>query len=129
MESPNSGQLRALVVDDPRDPTIVLGKLLEKLGCDVTTCQVASECIDHAHRTHPHLILLDIAMPRRNGFTLADELLNANLQQFYLVALRACLEIAILRVIDEKGTAPSPYCVLPTRTEPHPWTGESIPAI
>jgi hypothetical protein len=43
--------------------------------------------------------------------------------------LRACLEIAILRVIDEKGTAPSPCCVLQTRTEPHPWMGQNIPAI
>jgi CheY-like chemotaxis protein len=87
MESATSGLLRALTVDDQRDSVYLLGKLLETLGCEVTTCQVASDCTDHAHRTHPHLIVLDISMPGKNGFTLAEELLNANLPKFYLVAL------------------------------------------
>jgi CheY-like chemotaxis protein len=87
MESPNTGAVRALVVDDQRDSAYVLGKLLEKLGCDVATCQGAAECVDHAHRVRPHLILLDIAMPQKNGFVVAEELLSAGLPPFYLVAL------------------------------------------
>jgi two-component system, chemotaxis family, CheB/CheR fusion protein len=87
MESPNTGHLRALIVDDEPDFLLTLAEVLEILGCDVSTCYNASECVDHAHRTHPNLIILDISMPGMNGFAVADELLNAALPKFYLVAL------------------------------------------
>ncbi len=87
MESPTTGHLRALIVDDEPDPAVTLAEVLELLGCDVSMCHDGSECVDHAHRSHPHLILLDIAMPRKNGFVVAEELLTARLPPFYLVAL------------------------------------------
>jgi two-component system, chemotaxis family, CheB/CheR fusion protein len=87
MESPITGHPRALVVDDEPDSTLTLAEVLEMLGCDVYTCHDASECVDHAYRTHPHLILLDIVMPQKSGFVVADELLTARLPPFYLVAL------------------------------------------
>jgi CheY-like chemotaxis protein len=87
MEGSASGRLRALIVDDQRDSVHVLGKLMECLGCDGILCQSGFECVDHAHRTHPHLILLDIAMPQKSGVTVAEELLNADLPPFFLVAI------------------------------------------
>jgi CheY-like chemotaxis protein len=87
MECSESGRLRALVVDDQRDSVYLLGKLLSVLDCEVTTCQVSDECIGHAHRMHPHLVLLDLAMPDKNGFMVAEELLSAELPPFYMVAL------------------------------------------
>ena len=87
MESPTTGHLRALIVDDEPDAAVTLAEVLELLGCDVSMCHDGSECADQAHRTHPHLILLDIAMPRKNGFMVAEELLTTKLPPFYLVAL------------------------------------------
>jgi two-component system CheB/CheR fusion protein len=87
MESPTTGHLRALIVDDEPDAAVTLAEVLELLGCDVSICHDGSECADQAHSTHPHLILLDIAMPRKNGFMVAEELLTAKLPPFYLVAL------------------------------------------
>jgi two-component system, chemotaxis family, CheB/CheR fusion protein len=87
MESPITGHPRALIVDDEPDSMLTLAEVLEMLGCDVSTCHDASECIDHAYRTHPHLILLDIVMPQKSGFVVADELLTARLPPFYLGAL------------------------------------------
>ncbi len=81
------GRLRALIVDDDRDTVFVLGRLMGILGCDVTTCQSSSECIGQEYRIHPQLIPLDIAMPQKNGFTVAEQLLNADLLPFYLAAL------------------------------------------
>lgn len=88
METSTPGKLRALIVDDNRDGLHVFGMLLQKLGCQITTCAAADDCLDHARRTHPHLILLDIAMPKKSGFTVAEELLQAiDLPRFYLVAV------------------------------------------
>jgi CheY-like chemotaxis protein len=83
----NDLQLRVLVVDDSRDCVHILGALLKTLGCAVTTCSVATECVHFARLYHPHLIFLDIAMPQKNGFDVARELRNAELPPFYLVAL------------------------------------------
>jgi hypothetical protein len=62
---------------------------------------------------------INLLMPIPDGCSILNQHLD----------VRACLEIAILRVIYENGTAPSPCCVLQTRTEPHPWMGQNIPAI
>jgi CheY-like chemotaxis protein len=87
MQCSESGLLRALVVDDQRDSVYLLGKLLSTLDCDVTTCQMPNKCVELAHRIHPHLVLLDLAMPVKNGFMVAEELLSAELPPFYMVAL------------------------------------------
>jgi two-component system OmpR family response regulator len=87
MEIPMMGPIRALVIDDQQDSINALDKLLEYLGCDVTMCQISSESVDHAQRTSPQLILLDIGMPGKSGFDVAKDLRNADLSSFYLVAL------------------------------------------
>jgi two-component system, sensor histidine kinase and response regulator len=87
METPITGPVRALVIDDQNMDSInALDKLLESLGCDVTTCQVRSEGVVQAQRTSPHLILLDI-VTGKNGLDVAEDLQNADLPSFYLVAL------------------------------------------
>ena len=65
---------RVLVVDD--DPEIVtfLATLLELEGIDSTVATSAAAALEKLEHTVPNLVLLDIAMPDRDGLDLCREL-------------------------------------------------------
>ena len=67
---------RVLVVDD--DPEIVtfLATLLELEGIDSTVATSAAAALEKLEHTVPNLVLLDIAMPDRDGLDLCRELKN-----------------------------------------------------
>jgi PAS domain S-box-containing protein len=64
----NSTRHRVLVADDNADSASSLGTLLEMLGNDVNTANDGAEAVELAERFRPNLILLDIAMPKLNGY-------------------------------------------------------------
>ena len=65
---------RVLVVDD--DPEIVtfLATLLELEGIDSTVATSAAAALEKLEHVVPNLVLLDIAMPDRDGLDLCREL-------------------------------------------------------
>ena len=65
---------RVLVVDD--DPVIVtfLATLLELEGIDSTVATSAAAALEKLEHTVPNLVLLDIAMPDRDGLDLCRTL-------------------------------------------------------
>jgi CheY-like chemotaxis protein len=67
---------RVLVVDD--DPEIVtfLATLLELEGIESTVATSAAAALEKLERAVPSLVLLDIAMPDRDGLDLCRELKN-----------------------------------------------------
>jgi CheY-like chemotaxis protein len=67
---------RVLVVDD--DPEIVtfLATLLELEGIDSTVATSAAAALEKLEHGVPNLVLLDIAMPDRDGLDLCRELKN-----------------------------------------------------
>ena len=69
-----SPRRRVLVVDD--DPEIVtfLATLLELEGIDSTVATSAAAALEKLEHTVPHLVLLDIAMPDRDGLDLCRAL-------------------------------------------------------
>lgn len=71
-EAPN----RVLVVDD--DPEIVtfLSTLLELEGIESSVATSAAAALEQLDRGLPNLVLLDIAMPDRDGIDLCRELKN-----------------------------------------------------
>ena len=68
---PASGRRRILVADDNVDSAASLGKLLELLGNDVSTANDGMEALDVAQTFRPDVILLDIGMPKLNGYEAA----------------------------------------------------------
>ena len=60
---------RILVVDDNKEITYTLAKLLEYEGYDVAKAYDGMEALEHIKENHIDLILLDIMMPRMNGLT------------------------------------------------------------
>jgi CheY-like chemotaxis protein len=59
---------RILVVDDNRDGAESLTMMLRLLGNEVRTAGDGLEAIEVAEQFHPELILMDVGMPRLNGY-------------------------------------------------------------
>jgi CheY-like chemotaxis protein len=65
---------RILVVDDNRDAVESLGMLLEMMAYDVRTAEDGLEAVDVAAAFRPDVILLDIGLPRLNGYETAQRI-------------------------------------------------------
>ncbi len=71
---PTAGGLRVLVVDDNRDSAHSLALLLQEIGCDVRTAYDGEAALVAAEAFDPDAVLLDIGLPRLNGFEAARRL-------------------------------------------------------
>jgi CheY-like chemotaxis protein len=60
--------LRILVVDDNRDGADSLGMMLQLMGNDIRTAYDGEEALAAAHDFRPDVVLLDIGMPKLNGY-------------------------------------------------------------
>ncbi len=65
---------RILVVDDNVDSALSLALLLKKEGNEVATAHDGVEALELAARFLPEVVLLDIGMPRMNGYDAARRL-------------------------------------------------------
>jgi PAS domain S-box-containing protein len=59
---------RILVVDDNRDSASSMALMLKLLGNDVATAHDGIEAVDKAEEFRPEVILMDVGMPRLNGY-------------------------------------------------------------
>lgn len=66
--------VRILVVDDDRDLLWALQRQLGDDGYEVHTAEDGMQGLQLARAHHPHLIILDVAMPRMDGLTMCQEL-------------------------------------------------------
>ena len=65
---------RVLIADDDRDGALLLSTLLELEGYEVRTVHGGEEALDAARTFKPHVILLDIGMPKVTGYDAARRL-------------------------------------------------------
>jgi signal transduction histidine kinase/ActR/RegA family two-component response regulator len=65
---PLRGTRRLLIVDDLRDSADMLATFLEMNGHEVHTAYDGEEAITAAERFQPEVVLLDIGMPKVNGY-------------------------------------------------------------
>ena len=65
---PSGGKLRILVADDNIDAADTLAALLEVMGHSVQQVHDGEAAVRAAGEFAPHLVLLDIGMPRLNGY-------------------------------------------------------------
>lgn len=66
--------LRVLVVDDHQDTTDSLAMLLRCWGHEVFVAREGESALRRAMAVHPHLMLVDLAMPGMDGVQLARRL-------------------------------------------------------
>jgi CheY-like chemotaxis protein len=66
--------LKLLVVDDNRDAVLTLGILFRSEGVEVEMLRDGESALAKVSRFGPDVVLLDILMPGRDGFEIAEEL-------------------------------------------------------
>lgn len=59
---------RVLIADDEETIRFVLSQMLEREGLEVVTASDGMEAVEQFHMVQPDLVILDIVMPRMNGF-------------------------------------------------------------
>jgi CheY-like chemotaxis protein len=107
--------VRVLVVDDDRDvldSTVDLlerscsrdPKLLERgCDCDIRGCDNAAACLAIAEVWRPHLLLLDIAMPRASGIDVLEFLRAEHIKPPLVVAVTAYGNPKVQRDVASAG--------------------------
>lgn len=70
----NNKQVRILLVDDEQDILEFLGYNLEKEGFQIFTASNGQEAIEMVQKVHPHLILLDVMMPKMDGIETCEHI-------------------------------------------------------
>jgi DNA-binding response OmpR family regulator len=63
-----------LCVDDSPTELLVLSKALLSLGCEVLTAADGEDALLQAAHSSPDLILLDVLLPKKNGFQVCRQL-------------------------------------------------------
>jgi CheY-like chemotaxis protein len=68
IDFPSFDGFKILVVDDERDASTVIRRVLERCNADINTASSADEAFELVRRLRPDLILSDIGMPRQDGY-------------------------------------------------------------
>lgn len=85
-EAPNVKH-RILVVDDNKDSATTLAMMLRLLGNEVRTANDGFEAIEVAESFRPDVALLDIGLPRMDGYETAQRIRRqAGGEEMYLIA-------------------------------------------
>jgi CheY-like chemotaxis protein len=71
VEAGSKGRARVLVADDNEDSAETMAMLLEALGNDVRVAHDGAQAVEQAESFRPHVALLDIGMPRVDGYEAA----------------------------------------------------------
>lgn len=74
MTTAQDAKLKILVVDDYVENVELLEELLISSGYDVATAFDGDEALQRVKESHPDLILLDIMMPKMDGYQVCDAL-------------------------------------------------------
>lgn len=90
-QSGGERQARVLVVDDDRVFTQIIASVLEREGFMVATASDGEEGLQKAQDLKPHLIILDVMMPKLDGYEvcrrLREQPITANILILMLTAL------------------------------------------
>jgi len=70
---PRLDGLRILIVDDDRESREVMLEALRRYGASIRAAMSASDAVDALSEFKPDLVLSDIAMPGRDGYTVLSE--------------------------------------------------------
>ena len=97
-------ECRILVVDDNKDSAATLGMLLRLKGNDIRTAHDGLEALEVVETFRPELVLLDIGLPKLNGYDVARRIRQQPwCQDVILVALTGWGQAEDRRLSQEAG--------------------------
>jgi two-component system alkaline phosphatase synthesis response regulator PhoP len=74
VEDPRKGGAKILLVDDDPNIHISLGTVLRAEGYNVTSARDGVEAMKLIYKDRPDLLILDLLMPRKDGFAVVREI-------------------------------------------------------
>ena len=74
VEDPRRGGAKILLVDDDPDIHVSLGTVLRAEGYSVTSARDGVEAMKLIYKDRPDLLILDLLMPRKDGFAVVREI-------------------------------------------------------
>jgi CheY-like chemotaxis protein len=102
--SASGGGRRVLVVDDNRDAADTLSLLLELMGHEARSAHDGLEALSAAEAFKPDVVLLDIGLPKMNGYEVCRRLRQEPWgREAFLVALTGWGQADDLRQASEAG--------------------------
>jgi signal transduction histidine kinase/DNA-binding response OmpR family regulator len=72
-QPPSLKSVSILLVDDDADAREVVGQILQKFHAKVATAASADEALEQMESIQPDVLVTDLAMPRRDGYALLDD--------------------------------------------------------
>ena len=93
---------RILVVDDEPEVCEVLKEFLETKGYAVSSASSGAEALAAVEKERPHLILLDIVMPKMNGLETLQRILEID-RTIAVIMLTAIDDYRIVKQAIGKG--------------------------
>lgn len=79
-----------LVVDDSEDMLHLYKRILTKQGYKVHSAENGHNGLKMAHETHPDLIILDVTMPKLNGYEVCNKLKESDDTEMIPVIIVTC---------------------------------------
>jgi len=104
-----------LVIDDDADLTASVSAVLIAHGYEVTTANNGEHGLELAFTRHPHLVLLDVAMPGMDGHQVCRELQFGYTKDIPVVFLTAKTDLADMMEASRSGA--SAYITKPFRSD------------
>ena len=93
-----------LVVDDDKDTQYTVGEILKESGFNVIFAGNGLECLSELNKNSVDLVLLDIMMPKMDGFeTIKNIRKNSSLRGLKVIALTAYAMLDNKEVIEKNG--------------------------
>ncbi len=71
---PEQGPLRILIADDSDSDRLILARLVERQGHQAVCARDGMEAVECFREHSPHIVLLDVMMPRLNGMEAARQI-------------------------------------------------------
>ncbi len=94
---------RVLIVDDSREVRRAYSEALSELGYTVLEAVDAEQALAVLESSRPDVALIDIHLPRMNGFRLAQEIRGRTGDAIYLVMLSGMALDAVTRAVAEES--------------------------
>jgi two-component system, OmpR family, alkaline phosphatase synthesis response regulator PhoP len=80
---------KVLIVDDEPNIVVSLQFLMKKSGFETSVARDGDEALLEVERFRPDLVLLDVMMPRRDGYEVCQQLRSAGWNDLKIVMLTA----------------------------------------
>jgi CheY-like chemotaxis protein len=97
-------KIKVMVVDDDNDALFTIGEIIDNLGYEPIYASNGFECLEKLEKQSPELILLDIMMPKMDGFETIKRIReNPKFNNLNVFALTAYAMLSDKEIIEKNG--------------------------